>query len=62
MLTSLTVLWHYCAARRRLAVDERGAFSTEVVLLTAALAALAIAAGAVITNKILAKANAIPTN
>ncbi len=40
--------------------DERGAFTTETVLVTALLAALAIAAVAVITTAVMNKANSIP--
>ncbi len=49
--------------RARLAAcrhDERG-MTTETVIITAVLAALAIAAGAVITAKVMGKANSIPT-
>ena len=49
--------------RARLAAsrhDERG-MTTETVIITAILAALAIAAGAVITAKVMGKANSIPT-
>ncbi len=41
--------------------DERG-YSTEAVLLTALLAALALAVGVIITIKVTNKANAIPTD
>lgn len=41
--------------------DERG-YSTEAVLLTALLAALALAVGVIITTKITGKANSIPTD
>ena len=41
--------------------DERGAFTTETVLVTALLAALAIAAVGIIVTKVTAKANSIPT-
>lgn len=44
----------------RIRKDERGEV-TEKVLITAVFAALAIAAGAVITVKVMAKANDIPT-
>jgi hypothetical protein len=45
------------ALRRRIAVDEHGALSTEAVVITAALAALAIVVVAIITEKVTAKAN-----
>lgn len=41
----IEILW----IRRRIAVDERGALSTEAVVITAALAALAIVVVAIIT-------------
>lgn len=47
--------------QRRIKRDERGEV-TEKVLITAMFAALAIAAGAVITMKVMAKANDIPTH
>jgi hypothetical protein len=50
--------------RTRLSIvrqDERG-YSTEAVLLTALLAALALAVGVIITTKITGKANSIPTD
>ncbi len=56
---------HYVATvlRARLAAarqDERG-MTTETVIITAVLALLAITAGAIITQKVLGKANSIPT-
>lgn len=45
---------------RALRSDERGAFTTETVLVTALLAALAIAAVAVIANAVMNKAESIP--
>lgn len=45
------------ALRRRIAVEQRGALSTEAVVITAALAALAIVVVAIITEKVTAKAN-----
>jgi hypothetical protein len=47
------------AARRRIALQERGALSTEAVVITAALAALAIVVVAIITNKVTAKAESM---
>ena len=47
--------------QRRLAVDEDG-YTTQVVIMTALLAALAIAVGLIITTKVLAKANSIDLN
>lgn len=47
------------AARRRVAIDQRGALSTEAVVITAALAALAIVVVAIITEKVTARAEAL---
>jgi hypothetical protein len=43
-----------------LRADERGSLTTEQVLVTAALAALALATTAIIVSKVTAKANSIP--
>jgi hypothetical protein len=54
------VLWLHIqllALRRRIAIEQRGALSTEAVVITAALAALAIVVVAIITEKVTAKAN-----
>lgn len=56
----ITLLWLHIqllAVRRRLAIDERGALSTEAVVITAALAALAIVVVAIISEKVTSKAN-----
>jgi hypothetical protein len=45
--------------RRRVAIDERGALSTEAVVITAALAALAIVVVAIISDKVTAKAESM---
>lgn len=58
----LVLLWLHLqvlAARRRIAIDQRGALSTEAVVITAALAALAIVVVAIITQKVTAKAEAM---
>jgi hypothetical protein len=44
----------------QLRADERGSLTTEQVLVTAALAALALATTAIIVSKVTAKANSIP--
>jgi hypothetical protein len=44
--------------QRRLAIEEDG-YTTQTVIMTALLAALAIAVGLIITTKVLAKANSI---
>ena len=48
-------------AARRVARDEQG-YTTQTVIMTALLAALALAVGAIITTKVLAKANSIDLN
>ena len=56
----ISVLWLHIqllALRRRIAIEQRGALSTEAVVITAALAALAIVVVAIITEKVTAKAN-----
>lgn len=55
----MSVLWLHIqllALRRRIAVEQHGALSTEAVVITAALAALAIVVVAIITEKVTAKA------
>jgi hypothetical protein len=47
------------AARRRIVIDERGALSTEAVVITAALAALAIVIVGIIAEKVTAKAESM---
>lgn len=47
--------------QRRVALDECG-YTTQTVILTAILAALAIGVGVIITTKVLAKANSIDLN
>lgn len=47
------------AVRRRVAVEQRGALSTEAVVITAALAALAIVVVAIITEKVTARAESL---
>ena len=46
---------------RRLLRDEAG-YTTQVVIMTALLAALAIAVGIIITTKVLAKAHSVDLN
>jgi hypothetical protein len=56
----LLACWDAFVARRDCIRDERG-MTTETVLITAGLAALAIAVVAIIVAKVTAKANSIPT-
>ena len=58
----LSCLWFHMqmlAARRRVVIDERGALSTEAVVITAALAALAIVIVGIITEKVTNKAESM---
>lgn len=47
--------------QRRIALEE-GGYTTQVVIMTALLAALALAVGIIITTKVLSKANSIDLN
>jgi hypothetical protein len=58
MIRNLVVYRQMLTARIR--ADERGE-ATEKVLITAVFAALALAAGAIIVTKVMAKANSIDT-
>ena len=60
MLIYLTGLFQLLSLRRETVRNERGAVSSEWVLITAGMVALAIAVIAVITSKVTAKANSIP--
>lgn len=53
--------WAYVTSRR-LAHSERGATTTETVIITAIFAALALAVGAIIVAKVTGKAESIPTD
>jgi hypothetical protein len=57
-------LWTWAklvSCQRRLMINEAG-YTTQVVIMTALLAALALAVGIIITTKVLAKANSIDLN
>lgn len=61
-VTYLTSLWKYYLLRlHESRDDETGAFTTETAIVTAILAALALAVGAIIVAKVTAKAESIPT-
>ncbi len=61
-VTCLTSLWRYYVLRlHESRDDETGAFTTETAIVTAILAALALAVGAIIVAKVTAKAESIPT-
>jgi hypothetical protein len=52
--------WAFVTARR-VAKSERGAATTETVIITAIFATLALAVGAIIVAKVTNKAESIPT-
>ncbi len=57
----LASLWHYYLMRlHESRDDETGAFTTETVIITAVLAALALAVGTIIVSKVTSKAESIP--
>ncbi len=61
-VTYLTTLWRYYLVRlHESRDDETGAFTTETAIVTAILAALALAVGAIIVTKVTTKAESIPT-
>jgi hypothetical protein len=59
MLQYMWLHMQVLAVRRRVAVEQRGALSTEAVVITAALAALAIVVVAIITEKVTARAESL---
>jgi hypothetical protein len=59
-LIQMVTLWARVAVDR-VRRDERG-MTTETVIITAILAALALAVGAIIVAKVTSKAEGIPTN
>ena len=59
-LKYLTTLWHYYLGRLDEAREEQGAVSTETAIITAILAGLSLAIGAIIVAKVTAKAESIP--
>ncbi len=61
-LAYLGALWSHYLARLRTARSEEGAISTETAIITAILAGLALATGAIIVAKVTAKAESIPTD
>jgi hypothetical protein len=62
-LDVLGTLWTYYWNKFELArADDRGEVNLTTVILAFILAGLAIAVGAIIVNKVTAKANAIPTD
>lgn len=61
-LRYLTSLWSMYLVRLRASRDrETGGITTETAIITAILAALALAVGAIIVAKVTAKAESIPT-
>ena len=61
-LAYLTTIWGYYVLRLDEARREDGAVSTETAIITAILAGLALAIGAIIVAKVTAKAESIPTD
>jgi hypothetical protein len=59
-LQQAMVLWRYWRARLDASRGEDGAITTEVAIITAILAALALTVGAIIVVKVTSKAEAIP--
>ncbi len=59
-LAYLAAAWDYYLVRLQGARDEGGAISTETAIITAILAGLALAVGAIIVSKVTAKAQSIP--
>lgn len=57
----LITLWHLQRLRLAALRDESG-YTTEMVIIVAALAFLALAVTAIIASKVLAKAESIPTD
>lgn len=60
-LLAVEQLARLLVSRLAAARDEQGGYSTEAVIVTALLVALAIAAVGIIATKVLAKANSIET-
>jgi hypothetical protein len=61
-MSAFTPIWTYFMVRFQASVDadrDRGEVSATTVVLAAALIALAIAVGIIITNKVQSKANTI---
>lgn len=63
LLAHTTLLRNRLATIRHRSLEgDRGAMTTETVIVVAGLAALALAVVAIIVTKVTAKANSIPTN
>ena len=60
-LRQFNTLWNYCLFRLEASRDERGAVTTETAIMTAILAGLALAVGAIIVAKVISTAESIPT-
>lgn len=62
-LNYLASLWDYYVVRLHESWDdETGAMTTETAIITAILASLALAVGAIIVTKVTGKAESIPTD
>ena len=60
-LRQLNTLWNYYLVRIEASRDEHGAVTTETAIMTAILAGLALAVGAIIVAKVTSTAESIPT-
>jgi hypothetical protein len=61
-MAATKVLWDYYLARLRFAREQGGAITTEIVIITAILAGLALTVGAIIVAKVTGRAESIPTD
>ncbi len=61
-IACLIGMMRYTFLRLQLARDDERGYSAEAVILTALLAGLALAVGAIIVTKITGKANSIPVD
>ena len=61
-LRQLTALWNHYLIRLDASRNDDGAITTETAIITAILAGLALAAGAIIVTKVMSTAESIPTS
>ena len=61
-LRQLTALWNHYLIRLHASRNDDGAITTETAIITAILAGLALAAGAIIVAKVMSTAESIPTS
>lgn len=60
-LSRFTALWRHYLIRLDASLNEDGGITTETAIITAILAGLALAVGAIIVAKVTDMANSIPT-